>query len=103
MVDMLAGAPPRLPRASLKWLGSAIVAALTLAALEAALAARAADLAAGLVDVAFDWARVKLVPGLSGTDEAGVAEVGDPLALDPVAVLLGILSLTTLFDVATIA
>lgn len=34
-----------------------------------------ADLAAGLVDIPFDWARVKLVPGLSGTDEAGVAEV----------------------------
>ena len=29
MVDMLASAPTRLPRASLKWLGSAIVAALT--------------------------------------------------------------------------
>lgn len=39
------------------------------------LPAGAADLAAGLVDVAFDWARVKLVPGLSGTDAAGVAEV----------------------------
>lgn len=35
MVDMLAGAPPRLPRTSLKWLGSAIVAALTLGALYA--------------------------------------------------------------------
>ncbi|MGE0418442.1 MAG: 2-dehydro-3-deoxygalactonokinase [Acetobacteraceae bacterium] len=34
-----------------------------------------ADLAAALVDVPFDWARVKLVPGLSGTDASGVAEV----------------------------
>ncbi len=34
-----------------------------------------ADLAAALIDVSFDWARVKLVPGLSGTDGAGVAEV----------------------------
>jgi len=37
--------------------------------------AGAADLAANLVDIGFDWAQVKLVPGLSGTDEAGVAEV----------------------------
>ncbi len=34
-----------------------------------------ADLAAALVDIGFDWAKVKLVPGLSGTDSAGVAEV----------------------------
>lgn len=34
-----------------------------------------AELAGALVDIGFDWARVKLVPGLSGTDEAGVAEV----------------------------
>ncbi len=34
-----------------------------------------ADVAAGLTDIAFDWAQVKLVPGLSGTDTAGVAEV----------------------------
>jgi 2-dehydro-3-deoxygalactonokinase len=33
------------------------------------------ELAGALVDIGFDWARVKLVPGLSGTDEAGVAEV----------------------------
>ncbi len=33
------------------------------------------ELAAGLVDIGFDWARVKLVPGLSGVDETGVAEV----------------------------
>lgn len=39
------------------------------------LPATAADLAAGLVDIPFDWARVKLVPGLSGTDPFGVAEV----------------------------
>lgn len=32
-------------------------------------------LAGALVDVAFDWARVKLVPGLSATDRSGVAEV----------------------------
>lgn len=34
-----------------------------------------ADVAAALTDIAFDWARVKLVPGLSGADTAGVAEV----------------------------
>jgi 2-dehydro-3-deoxygalactonokinase len=34
-----------------------------------------ADVGAALADVPFDWARVKLVPGLSGTDPAGVAEV----------------------------
>ena len=34
-----------------------------------------ADLAAALVDIGFDWARVKLVPGLSGVDDTGVAEV----------------------------
>jgi 2-dehydro-3-deoxygalactonokinase len=33
------------------------------------------DLAAALVGIGFDWARVKLVPGLSGVDGAGVAEV----------------------------
>lgn len=33
------------------------------------------ELAAALVDIGFDWARVKLVPGLSGTDGSGVAEV----------------------------
>ncbi len=33
-----------------------------------------AELAGALVDIGFDWARVKLVPGLSGVDEAGVAE-----------------------------
>lgn len=32
------------------------------------------ELAAGLVDIGFDWARVKLVPGLAGADAAGVAE-----------------------------
>lgn len=37
--------------------------------------AGAPEIAAALVDVPFDWARVKLVPGLSGTDEAGIAEV----------------------------
>ncbi|HUB50083.1 MAG TPA: 2-dehydro-3-deoxygalactonokinase [Acetobacteraceae bacterium] len=35
----------------------------------------APELAAALVDIPFDWGRVKLVPGLSATDEAGVAEV----------------------------
>ena len=34
-----------------------------------------ADIAGALVDIAFDWAKVKLVPGLSGVDESGVAEV----------------------------
>jgi 2-dehydro-3-deoxygalactonokinase len=34
-----------------------------------------ADLAGALVEVPFDWAKVKLVPGLSGNDESGVAEV----------------------------
>jgi 2-dehydro-3-deoxygalactonokinase len=34
-----------------------------------------ADLAAGLTDIGFDWARVKLVPGVAGIDETGVAEV----------------------------
>nr|WP_294528402.1 2-dehydro-3-deoxygalactonokinase [uncultured Rhodopila sp.] len=34
-----------------------------------------AELAAALVDIGFDWAKVKLVPGLCGTDESGVAEV----------------------------
>jgi 2-dehydro-3-deoxygalactonokinase len=34
-----------------------------------------AELGAALVDIGFDWARVKLVPGLSGFDESGVAEV----------------------------
>lgn len=34
-----------------------------------------ADLAAALIDIPFDWGRVKLVPGVSGTDAAGVAEV----------------------------
>jgi 2-dehydro-3-deoxygalactonokinase len=34
-----------------------------------------AELAGALVDIGFDWAKVKLVPGLSGFDELGVAEV----------------------------
>ncbi|MGE0225851.1 MAG: 2-dehydro-3-deoxygalactonokinase [Acetobacteraceae bacterium] len=34
-----------------------------------------ADIGGALVDVPFDWAQVKLVPGLSGTDPSGVAEV----------------------------
>jgi 2-dehydro-3-deoxygalactonokinase len=34
-----------------------------------------ADIAGALVDIGFDWAKVKLVPGLSGVDESGVAEV----------------------------
>ena len=37
--------------------------------------AGARELAAALVDIPFDWGKVKLVPGLSATDEAGVAEV----------------------------
>jgi 2-dehydro-3-deoxygalactonokinase len=35
----------------------------------------APEIAAALVEIEFDWAQVKLVPGLSATDEAGVAEV----------------------------
>jgi 2-dehydro-3-deoxygalactonokinase len=37
--------------------------------------AGASDLARALVEVQFDWARVKLVPGVAGTDESGIAEV----------------------------
>ena len=33
------------------------------------------DLAAALIEIPFDWAEVKLVPGVSGADPAGVAEV----------------------------
>ena len=37
--------------------------------------AGAPEIAAALVPIEFDWGQVKLVPGLSATDEAGVAEV----------------------------
>ncbi len=37
--------------------------------------AGAAELGAALVDIPFDGAQVKLVPGMNGTDAAGVAEV----------------------------
>jgi 2-dehydro-3-deoxygalactonokinase len=37
--------------------------------------AGAADVAAALMEIEFDWGQVKLVPGLSAIDEAGVAEV----------------------------
>ncbi|HEY1932146.1 MAG TPA: 2-dehydro-3-deoxygalactonokinase [Acetobacteraceae bacterium] len=37
--------------------------------------AGAPEIAASLIDVQFDWAKVKLVPGVSGTDQSGVAEV----------------------------
>ena len=37
--------------------------------------AGAPEIAAALVEIEFDWGQVKLVPGLSATDEAGVAEV----------------------------
>jgi 2-dehydro-3-deoxygalactonokinase len=37
--------------------------------------AGAPDIGAALVEIEFDWAQVKLVPGLSTTDEAGIAEV----------------------------
>ena len=37
--------------------------------------AGAAELAAALVDVPFDWAEVKLVPGVVGLDDQGVSEV----------------------------
>jgi 2-dehydro-3-deoxygalactonokinase len=39
------------------------------------LPAGAAELAAALVEIPFDWGRVKLIPGLSGSDLSGVAEV----------------------------
>jgi 2-dehydro-3-deoxygalactonokinase len=35
----------------------------------------APEVAAGLVEIEFDWGQVKLVPGLSAADDAGVAEV----------------------------
>jgi 2-dehydro-3-deoxygalactonokinase len=35
----------------------------------------AAEVAAALVEIEFDWGQVKLVPGLSASDDAGVAEV----------------------------
>ncbi|HUB13117.1 MAG TPA: 2-dehydro-3-deoxygalactonokinase [Acetobacteraceae bacterium] len=37
--------------------------------------AGAAELGTALTDIPFDWGKVKLVPGLSGTDDAGIAEV----------------------------
>ena len=37
--------------------------------------AGAAELGAALVDIPFDGARVKLVPGMNGVDDSGVAEV----------------------------
>ncbi len=37
--------------------------------------AGAAEIGAGLVDIEFDWAQVKLVPGLATADLSGVAEV----------------------------
>jgi 2-dehydro-3-deoxygalactonokinase len=37
--------------------------------------AGAGELADALVDIGFDYAQVKIVPGVSGTDESGVAEV----------------------------
>lgn len=37
--------------------------------------AGATELAGALTDIGFDWAKVKLVPGLSGNDDAGVSEV----------------------------
>ena len=39
------------------------------------LPAGAADLAASLIDIPFDWGQVKLVPGIAGVDASGVAEV----------------------------
>ena len=49
-----------------------------------------AELAGALVDIGFDWARVKLVPGLSGIDASGVAEVmrGEETQVMGVPVLL---------------
>jgi 2-dehydro-3-deoxygalactonokinase len=37
--------------------------------------AGAPEVAAALVEIEFDWGQVKLVPGLSAADEAGIAEV----------------------------
>ena len=37
--------------------------------------AGATEIAAALVEIEFDWAKVKLVPGVSGADESGTAEV----------------------------
>src|SRR3954462_4356747 len=37
--------------------------------------AGAPEIGAALVEIEYDWAQVKLVPGLSATDETGVAEV----------------------------
>ncbi len=37
--------------------------------------AGAPEIAGALIDIEFDWAQVKLVPGISGIDESGVAEV----------------------------
>jgi 2-dehydro-3-deoxygalactonokinase len=37
--------------------------------------AGAPEIAAALLEIEFDWAQVKLVPGLSGSDDSGVAEV----------------------------
>jgi 2-dehydro-3-deoxygalactonokinase len=53
--------------------------------------AGAADLAEGLVDVPFAWAKVKLVPGLATTDEGGVPEVmrGEEARLAGVLPLIG--------------
>jgi 2-dehydro-3-deoxygalactonokinase len=49
-----------------------------------------AELAGALMDIGFDWARVKLVPGLSGADDDGVAEVmrGEESQVMGVAALL---------------
>jgi 2-dehydro-3-deoxygalactonokinase len=48
------------------------------------------ELAGALIDIGFDWARVKLVPGLSGLDCSGVAEVmrGEETQVLGVAALL---------------
>lgn len=48
------------------------------------------DIAAALVDIAFDWARVKLAPGLSANDPNGVAEImrGEEIQVMGVAALL---------------
>ena len=50
-----------------------------------------AELAGALTDIGFDWARVKLVPGLSGVDRSGVAEVmrGEETQVLGVPALLG--------------
>ena len=52
--------------------------------------AGAPELAASLVDVPFDWGKVKLVPGLSATDATGIAEVMRSEETQVIGVLIAI-------------